>query len=94
MILGGNLNGFQEKFPEGYNFYPKLPTEITTFKKRTKTQAQIAKNDIRDKRSLDKIITNREMLECEITLINGTKPDLCSDEELRKQNDKSKQLIE
>ena len=75
MVIGGDLNSFANEFPEGIDFFPKKETEITTFKKRTKTQAQIKKCDIRDKRSIDKIITNTRILEGEITLIDGTKPD-------------------
>lgn len=70
--------------PEGYEFYPREPTEITTFKKRTKTQGQFLKSDIRDKQSLDKIITNQVILSGEITLIDGTKPDVYADDEFKK----------
>ena len=72
MILGGNLNKFTNKFPQGFNYYPIEETDITTFKKRTKTLAQRFKNDLRDKRSIDKIITNQKIIQGEITLIDGT----------------------
>ncbi len=62
VVIGGDLNSFAKQFPEGIDFFPKYQTQITTFKKRTKTQAQIKKSDIRDKRSIDKIITNAKIL--------------------------------
>lgn len=46
---------------DGYDYYPKNEEEITTNKKRTALQAQIDKKDKTVKKSIDKIITNRNI---------------------------------
>lgn len=74
IIAGGDINSFEKSFPPGYDFYPKNPEDITTFKKRTPMQAQKNKIDDVIKRSIDKIITNKKISEGSITLIDGSKP--------------------
>lgn len=82
--MGGDVNSFQSNFPSGYDFYPKEANEITTYKKRTAMQAQKKKINESVKKSSDKIITNKKILEGSITMIDGSKPDHYEEKEYKK----------
>ena len=80
-IAGGDINSFMKGFAKPYDFYPTREDDITTFKKRTALQAQQRKKDIRIKKSIDKIITNGNILSGSISLIDGIEPDLLNKKE-------------
>lgn len=75
IIVGGDLNSFEQSLTAGYEWYPKTAEEITTNKKRTALQAQIKKIDETVKKSIDKIITNRNIYYGSIVMIDGTAPE-------------------
>jgi len=71
VIVGGDINQFENKFPPFCSFFPTKPDQVTTFKKRTALQSQRKKKDVRVKLSRDKIITNRKMIGHKIVKIDG-----------------------
>jgi uncharacterized protein YacL len=70
-VVAGDLNSYLEPFNDLFSYFPVYADDMTTVKKRTRTQGQFHKAEKEIRESKDKIISTLDIIDGKISYITG-----------------------